>query len=343
MKTKLFRVILFAGVSSLLFSCVPASKFEQVKKRKARCEEANSELRAKIEEVNTRNNELSARMIDLEKSHSALVQDTAIKGNAYRTLTSQYDKINQLYSTLLENTDRLRSGADAESQKTLAMLQATRDELQRKEDKLRKLEESLNKERSTLEGMRSQIEQKETELNKKNAQVQELQAVLNRKDSVVNALRNKVSDALLGFEGEGLTVSKKNGKVYVSLEEQLLFQSGKWTVDPKGKQALKQLSNVLVQNKDINVMIEGHTDDVPYNGKTGIKDNWDLSVKRATSIVKILLQNPELEPQRLIPSGRGEFLPIDPAKTSEARKKNRRTEIILTPKLNELFDILENN
>jgi chemotaxis protein MotB len=258
-------------------------------------------------------------------------------------LTVQNDKINELYNTLLENSDRLRQGADAEAQKTLGLLQETRSELQRKEDELRELEASLNKERANLEGLSTQLEIKEAEINRKNAQVQELQSILNRKDSVVNALRQKVSNALLGFEGDGLTVTKKNGKVYVSLEEQLLFKSGQWSVDPKGKDALKKLAALLVQNPDINVMIEGHTDDVPFSGRSSIEDNWDLSVKRATSIVKILLENKDLAPTRLIASGRGEFLPIDPRETTEARRKNRRTEIILTPKLDELFELLEAN
>ena len=343
MQTKIFRILVFVGLISLVFSCVPASKFEQIKERKERCETERDEIKASNEELTTLNNELTSDNKRLKEENTALVRDTTIKGGSYRTLTVQYDKINELYNTLLENTERLRAGADAEAQKTLALLQATRDELQQKEDELRELEANLNKERANLEAMKTQLELKEAEINRKNAQVAELQSVLNRKDSVVNALREKVSDALLGFEGDGLTVTKKNGKVYVSLEEQLLFQSGKWNVDPKGQEALHKLATLLVQNPDINVMIEGHTDDVPYNGSTGIKDNWDLSVKRATSIVKILLENKELDPKRLIASGRGEHLPIDPDKTPEARRKNRRTEIILTPKLDELFEILEAN
>lgn len=343
MQTKLIRILVFVGLTSMIFSCVPASKFEQVKDKKERCETDRDELKAENEELTTANKELLAQKDRLKEENSALSRDTTIKGGAYRTLTVQYDKINELYNTLLENSDRLRQGADAEAQKTLALLQETRTQLQRKEDELRELEANLNKERANLEALSTQLELKEAEINRKNAQVAELQSVLNRKDSVVNALRNKVSAALLGFEGDGLTVTKKNGKVYVSLEEQLLFQSGKWVVDSKGQEALGKLATLLVQNPDINVMIEGHTDDVPYNGSTGIKDNWDLSVKRATSIVKILLENKDLDPTRLIASGRGEHLPIDPAKTTEARRKNRRTEIILTPKLDELFEILEAN
>ena len=159
----------------------------------------------------------------------------------------------------------------------------------------------------------------------------------------MNALKDKVSKALLGFENNGLTITEKNGKVYVSLDESLLFASGSVNVDPKGVDALKKLAEVLGNNKDVNVLIEGHTDDVPLSGKGKIKDNWDLSVLRATSIVKILLTDSGIDAKRLTPAGRGEFLPLDIADTPEARTKNRRTEIILTPRLDELFEILENN
>jgi chemotaxis protein MotB len=343
MQVKYLKFIVVAGLISLVFSCVPLAKFDDVNARKDKCESERDELKAVNEELTTANKELEAEMERIAAENKMLSRDTSIKGSSYRTLTVQYDKINELYNTLLENSDKLRAGADAEAQKTLALLQETRTQLQKKEDELLKLEANLNKERANLEALKTQLEIKEAEIDRKNAQVQELQAVLNHKDSVVNALRKKVSDALLGFEGEGLTVTKKDGKVYVSLEEKLLFQSGKWNVDPKGQEALSKLAALLVQNPDINVMIEGHTDDVPYNGSGGIGDNWDLSVKRATAIVKILLQNKSLDPTRLIASGRGEHLPVDDQKTTEARRKNRRTEIILTPKLDELFEILEAN
>ena len=144
-------------------------------------------------------------------------------------------------------------------------------------------------------------------------------------------------------EGKGLTITQKNGKVYVSLEESLLFATGKWTIEPKGIEVLKKLAKVLEQSPDINVLVEGHTDDVPMKGIGDVKDNWDLSAVRATSVVKIITQNSTVDPKRLTAAGRGEFFPIDGAKTKEARAKNRRTEIILTPKLDELLKVLETN
>ena len=157
----------------------------------------------------------------------------------------------------------------------------------------------------------------------------------------IDAIRRKVTDALTGFEGKGLSISIRNGNVYVSMDDKLLFRSGSFEIDPNGARAVRDLAEVLAQNADINVMVEGHTDDVPYRPNGQLKDNLDLSAKRATTVVRLLLENKGIDPNRIIAAGRGESLPVDPAKTSEARAKNRRTEIILTPKLDELMQLME--
>jgi len=182
----------------------------------------------------------------------------------------------------------------------------------------------------------------QAELDIKGKNLAEVQAALRKNDSITNALRKAVSDALMGFEGKGLTVHMKNGKVYVSLEEKLLFASGKWDVSKDGVTALKDIAKVLEKNPDINVLIEGHTDNVPLNSQNQVSDNWDLSVMRATSIVKILLDNGKINPTRLVASGRGEFLPVEPNTSAANKAKNRRTEIILSPKLDELMQIIGN-
>ncbi|HQL70469.1 MAG TPA: OmpA family protein, partial [Bacteroidales bacterium] len=313
MKKRIIVPLAVVAMLVVVFSCVPARKFEEVKTAKDQCEKERTDLMGENERLTTSNNELQSEMERIKLAISALERDTAIKGNAYRTLTGQYDKINQLYEQLLENQSKLREGADAETQKALRMLQETRDELQKKEDELKALEAQLNKERANLEALRAQLEVKEREIEAKNKKVSELQAILDRQDSVMNALREKVNNALLGFQGDGLTVTMKDGKVYVSLDEKLLFKSGKWEVDPKGKNALIELAKVLEKNKDINIMIEGHTDNLAYAGNGNIADNWDLSVKRATAIVKILLENSSIDPTRLTAAGRGQYLPVDNA------------------------------
>lgn len=193
----------------------------------------------------------------------------------------------------------------------------------------------------TLNMSKTQIDKLNADLKAREQRLAELQRILDEKDKAVNALRSKVSNALLGFNDKDLTVNIRNGKVYVSLAEQLLFNSGSTKVDPKGVEALKKLASVLKEQNDVNVVVEGHTDDVPIaRGTVGMQDNWDLSVLRATEITRILTQA-GVQPERVTPSGRSLYVPLDGAKTKEARQKNRRTEIILTPKLDELFQILE--
>ena len=145
---------------------------------------------------------------------------------------------------------------------------------------------------------------------------------------------------MVGFENKGLKIEVKDGKVYVSMEDKLLFASGSWTVSAEGMKAITELSKILEENTDINVMVEGHTDNVAYRGKNEVKDNWDLSVMRATAIVKALLKNSNIAPNRITASGRGEYVPKVDNSTKENRAINRRTEIILTPKYVELLDIL---
>ncbi|MFL5729194.1 MAG: OmpA family protein [Cytophagaceae bacterium] len=204
------------------------------------------------------------------------------------------------------------------------------------------LNKNLSQREKDLIESEKKVQQLQVDLQEREARVKELEKVLADKDKAVNELKNKVSKALLSFKDKDLTVTVKNGKVYVSLSEQLLFKSGKTDVDTKGKEALKKLAEVLKDQSDINVMGEGHTDDVKINeGTPGMKDNWDLSVLRATEITRLLIAG-GVDPQKVVPAGRGEFQPVAEGKTAEARQKNRRTEIILTPKLDELFKILDN-
>ncbi len=183
----------------------------------------------------------------------------------------------------------------------------------------------------------------EQDLAGKNARVAELQRILDEKDAATKALRQKVADALLGFNSQDLQVNVKNGKVYVSLSEQLLFKSGATKVDPAGQDALIKLANALTGNKDINILVEGHTDNVPIKGVVnGAKDNWDLSVLRATEITR-LLTAAGIDPTQITPSGRGQYLPVAANDTPQDKALNRRTDIILTPKLDELFSILNTN
>lgn len=176
------------------------------------------------------------------------------------------------------------------------------------------------------------------------AKVLELEALLYRKDSVMRATRDRLTAALIGFKDKGVKVHIMGGKVYISLDERLLFQSGKIDVNPAGQQALMEIASALNQDTTTILTVEGHTDDIPYKSKNKtFKDNWDISVLRATSVVRLLQYNGGVKPGRFIAAGRAEYYPVDPAKTPEARKKNRRIEIIVTPDLDEIAKLLEGN
>ena len=200
------------------------------------------------------------------------------------------------------------------------------------------LKVSINKNNSLLDSLTF----KQNELNKGLARVGELERLILEKEQNLSILKKNLSDALLNFEGNGLTVEQRNGKVYVSMENKLLFKSGSWTIGSEGKKAINQLSNVLAKNPEINVLIEGHTDNVPFTGKGSIIDNWDLSTKRATSIVQLLLNNNQILPQNITAAGRGEFLPIGPNSNEKGKSANRRIEVILTPQLDTITELLKN-
>lgn len=189
--------------------------------------------------------------------------------------------------------------------------------------------------------MLRQIEQSQSALNERERKVAELQQMLKAREEAIAAIRQKVANALLGFDGKGLSISTRDGKVYVSMDDKLLFRSGSFEIDPNGAKAVKDLSVLLAANSDINVMVEGHTDDVPYKSNGPLKDNLDLSAKRATTVVRLLLENKGIVPSRIVAAGRGESLPLTVEKTATARQRNRRTEIILTPKIDELMQLMD--
>ncbi len=335
------RIIFLAITIGLLSSCVSPRKLEDERNRRVKCEEENALYASKNKALTEANNELNQKNKKLSLRNSQLAKDSSVMGKSYRRLVEQYDKVNDLNDELIAKMKEKSAISDAETAKLLTELQALQENLQKREDALKTAQLKLSEDKARLVNLNKELQNNQALLNEKSKRVEELEKMIVAKDSALTSFKEKLSHALLGLEGDGLTIEQRNGKVYVSLEEQVLFKSGKWEVDPKGQAALKKLATVLVDNPDINIMIEGHTDNVPYKGSTGIKDNWDLSVKRSTSIVKILLKNKDLDAKRIIAAGRGEFLPIDLSDTKEGRAKNRRTEIILTPNWDEVFKVLE--
>ena len=205
---------------------------------------------------------------------------------------------------------------------------------------IRNYESMLNLNLSEQEKLNAMLKEKIDELNKREKTINDLQSLIDEQNAKVQTILNNVKNALMGFNSDELSVMEKDGKIYVAMSDKLLFESGSAKVDKRGEQALSKLTEVLTKQADIDVNIEGHTDNKPIK-TTQFKDNWDLSVIRATSVVRILSEKHNVSSLQVYPSGRGEYMPISTNDTAEGRSKNRRTEIIISPKLDKLFELLK--
>jgi len=285
--------------------------------------------------------QLNETLDDKEKniqSLTLLVQrlrtDSTNINNELVSFKKKHDDLSTTYDLLTSKSSRYMAEKAKEIKELLKQLEKTQTELFAKEDE-------LNKSIANLQEKERKLLNSQNELEQRSLRVAELETIINKKDSIVTALKQKISKALIGLEGDGLTIVQRNGKVYISLEEDLLFASGKYEVNQTGKQALDKLSEALSYQKDLEILVEGHTDSIPLSGRGLVKDNWDLSVMRATSVVKRLTSNTNLDPTQLIAAGRSEFVPLLTNTTSEGRSKNRRIEMILSPNLDDLFELLE--
>lgn len=240
--------------------------------------------------------------------------------NTIASLRDDLDESRQNFDVLSAEHEKLKN-----DYKTF--LETNSEEASRMLIELQNSQEELNKSREMLA--------------EREKHVAELEQMLRNREAALEEIRRKVTDALLGFEGKGLTVTQRGSHVYVSMEDKLLFKSGSFNIDTQGAAAVKELSVVLAQNPDINIIVEGHTDNVPYRGSGQLQDNLDLSVKRATTVTRLILQNNDIDPSRITSAGRGEYLPLEDGDSAEVRQRNRRTEIILTPKLDELMELME--
>jgi len=300
-----------------LSSCVAKKDFDALMSEKNGLVTEKSQLENELSVANEKINRLEVQLNDLTTEKNALQSDFDVIDKELKTLRAEHGRIKGLYENLLTNSGQLNQDLARQQKRLLAM------------------EEDLGVQKKRNEELAE-------DLTKREARVAELEKLISDKEAAVQALKNKVTNALLNFNEDDLKVEVRNGKVYVSLAEQLLFGTGSITVDQKGVSALQQLANAIKTNPDINIMVEGHTDNVPFSRKTQyMSDNWDLSVLRATSIVRILVEG-GVTPMSIIASGRGESTPVAANDSPENKAKNRRTEIILTPKLDELFQILEN-
>ena len=302
-------------------------KHEIAKKNLTKNEKLILELRENLDDKERDITNLNALVGQLRKDSIALNNDLV-------ACQKKYDDLSTTYDLLTSKSSRYMAEKAKETKELLNQLETTQSELFAKEDQ-------LNKSTLELEEKERKLLDSQNELELRSLRVAELEAIINRKDSMVTALKQKISKALIGLEGDGLTIEQRNGKVYISLEEDLLFASGKYEINQTGRQALDKLSDALSYQKDLEILVEGHTDSIPLSGRGLVKDNWDLSVMRATSVVKRLTSNTNLDPTQLIAAGRSEFVPISSNETSEGRGENRRIEMILSPNLDDLFKLLE--
>lgn len=318
-------VLLLLAITTLT-SCVSKKVFEDLEAKYRRLRKENrqmgSDLAAAKESLARYTTDYKKAEGDLQEATSRLDQ----LQNEYDQTKAQLDQLQDSYNALEANS----SAAIAENSKQNRKLLA---DLEQKQKALAEKTNALAQEQKRLE----QIKQ---DLADRSARVDELEGVIAAKDAKMRSLKDAISKALTDFEGKGLTVEQRDGKVYVSLENKLLFNSGSWTVGSNGTTAVKQLGKVLANNPEIAVLIEGHTDDVPYGGSGNLEGNWDLSAKRATAIVNILRLNRDIDPKNLTAAGRGEYAPVADNDTPENKAKNRRIEVILTPKLDEVTALL---
>jgi chemotaxis protein MotB len=262
----------------------------------------------------------SACVILSPKKHKALLatQDSLSKGWTESQLKNQ--ELEQLIANLRKDTTGLSSA-----------LKDLRERYSEMDNNYAKLRSNSS----------SEINKLSSDLQKREQRLKEVEEILRKRDEATNQLKEKLQQALLGFAKNGLTVEIRNGKVYVSLTDKLLFPSGSIVIDEKGKQALTQLAEVLKQQPEINIAVEGHTDSQKITNLGQIKDNWDLSVLRSTSVVRYLTEVNKVESVRMTATGKGEFQPLGENSTADGRSKNRRIEIVLSPKLDELYDLIK--
>jgi len=300
-------------------SCVSKKVYKDLETKYADLKKENRATADENSKLSKERNALELKEKDLQSQLDKVKAERDKLAAEYAATKATLDNLKTSYAALEKDSGAALDTNVKKNRELLAQLEAKEKALAAEQERLNKIK---------------------AELQERSARVDELEGKMAAQEAGMTALKNKLSKALNSFEGKGLTVEQKNGKVYVSMENKLLFGSGSWIVGPEGKRAVVEVAKVLADNPDIAVLIEGHTDNVPYAGGGQIADNWDLSTKRATAIVTIIKDNKKVDPKNLTAAGRSEFAPVAPNDTAEGKSKNRRIEIILTPKLDEISKLL---
>ncbi|MFT5337052.1 MAG: chemotaxis protein MotB [Sphingobacteriales bacterium] len=316
-------------LATMVSGCVPARKYQELKENEKNLGAENRGLKERLATVEGQGKDLQVAVNQLRKINTRLADDTAAMTDRMRRVEQKFEKLNQLNDELLRKYADLQRGSQNANEQLSEELELMQSKLQLKEDELTLVGEELDRKRKNLGKISGELESRET-------RVKELEAMLQQKDEKVNALKTRISKALLGFKDKGLLVEEKGGKVYVSMEAKLLFASGSTKVNAEGSVAIKELAKALSGQEDLEILVEGHTDTDKFLNPTFPKDNWDLSVLRSTSVVRIL-QAEGVDPEAIIAGGRSEYLPLDAAD----KAKNRRIEVIISPNLDALFELIK--
>ncbi len=321
MKSFTKTLFIFAAIAYLT-ACVPARKLEEANAKLKTCNDDLEANKKRADDTERSLKDLEKETQSMRERVAALKGDTTILGTSLRVLKVQYDKINELNREIQRQLELLRKGSEDDSKKLSGELEITRKELMMKEESLKLLERELALRKKEIEAGENRIK--------------DLEAMIAAKEKAVKDLQEKVSNALMSFKDKGLTVEEKNGRVYVSLEAKLLFAPLSYTVDKEGKEALIKLAKILESQNDLEVLVEGHTDTDPIKSTSVPVDNWELSVLRSTSVVKLMLKESKMNPKKITAAGRSEFLPV----SDSDKAKNRRIEVILIPNLDELYGLI---
>jgi len=347
-----YKYLIVALVFIQLASCVPQRKYLDLKDSYDQLVDKTDQLVLKFENQKDEKTPLKTEIENLQEQLKAIKNDTAVLMTKLR-----------VYESSNKNTDNALQGANKQLELSIEDRKALSLELENKRQELYKKEEELKKRSTLLSGKQEDFSRRESEFNrikaefdkqqelvksqsgdianlnqemaKREARVKELEGIITNQQSQVRNLETKISEALVDFSAGDLAVTRRNGKVYVSLQSKLLFKSGSKNVEARGKDAVAKVAQVLNENRDIDIIIEGHTDNVG-----GTSENWDLSVLRATSVVKLLIENYGVDPSRVLASGRGKHSPVASNESDIGRQQNRRIEIILSPKLDKLYNAI---
>ena len=316
------KILVLSLIISVSSSCVSSKIYKELDGKYTSLKNDYDSLSTQNEAVISERNSLQNQLDQLQKKYDSLISDRNALQQELTALHKKYDALNESYSALEQNSSKEIADNIQKNRELLAQLEAKELALAAENDRLLKLE---------------------ADMQERSQRIAELELLITSKDQAMRDLKNAISSALTAFEGKGLTVEQRNGKVYVSMENKLLFKSGSWAIGSKGRIAIEQLGSVLADNPEIAVLIEGHTDNDPFSSGGQIANNWDLSTKRATAIVQILSENASINPESLTAAGRGEYAPIASNDDTEGKAKNRRIEVILTPKLDEISKLLNND